>query len=136
MGIGIAQLFAQYNYKVRLIDLNATVIQKAKTQIEDQLALLRDYDFITSSDLQAAMVNIFVSTRLEDASQSWLIVEAVPEKMELKQELFRKLETICAETVIFTTNTSGLSINTLASVLKYPERFIGTHFLCLLLLFL
>lgn len=128
MGLGITQLFAQNGFIVKLIDPNQQVIQNAKEKIEDELSLLREYKFITSTEMESLLKNIIVSTSLEAASESMLVVEAVPENLEIKQELFKKMETICSEATIFATNTSGLSISQIASILKHPARFVGTHF--------
>lgn len=128
MGLKIAQLFAQYNYKVVLIDSNESVVEEAKLNIEKQLVLLKDYDFISHSNINETLQNITISTNLGDSKHSWMIVEAIPEIKQLKIDLFQSLELICDENVIFATNTSGISINSIGNELKHPERFIGTHF--------
>ena len=99
MGLRIAQLFAQYNHKVILIDSNASVVQQAKPKIEKQLLLLKDYEFVSHSKINETMENITVSTDLGDSKHSWMIVEAIPEIKQLKVDLFQSLESICDKNV-------------------------------------
>lgn len=128
MGLRIAQLFSRYHFQVTLIDTNSIILDKVKTEITMQLNLLRKHGFISESESETAINNIFTSDNIEDAKDSFIIIEAVPEIKELKINLFRKLEAICDPKVIFATNTSGISINSIGKELRYANRLIGTHF--------
>lgn len=127
MGLGIAQFFAQNKKVVQLIDLNEETANKAKNRIEDDLLHLESLNLLdeNASDI---IKRVNVSTNLQDAENSEVVFEAIPEKLELKTSLFLSLEKICRNETIFATNTSGISINSIAKVLKYPSRFLGTHF--------
>jgi 3-hydroxybutyryl-CoA dehydrogenase len=127
MGRGIAQLLAQKNVKVVLIDLNKEILEKAITYIQEQVMLFNEHGML-DRDVNDVVENITFSTDLQDVNNSWLVIEAIPEKLELKQELFKKLEEICDPTIRFATNTSGLSIDDIAKTMRNPERLIGTHF--------
>lgn len=128
MGCSIAQLLAQKNVNVFLVDQHESILEQAKQKISDQLLLLRDQGIISEPEVARSIQNIALSVSLECASQSWLVIEAVPEKLELKQQVFKKLEEICEPSVLFATNTSGLLIDEIAKGLNYPERMLGTHF--------
>lgn len=127
MGLGIAQFFAQNKKKVQLIDLNKEIAESAKDKIMRNLKHLEDLNLIeeNSNDI---INRISISSKLEDAENSAIVIEAIPEKLEMKTSLFLSLEKICSEETIFATNTSGISINSIAESLSRPERFLGTHF--------
>lgn len=127
MGLGIAQFFAQNKKKVQLIDLNKEIAESAKDKIMINLKHLEDLNLIeeNSNDI---INRISISSKLEDAENSAIVIEAIPEKLEMKTSLFLSLEKICSEETIFATNTSGISINSIAESLSRPERFLGTHF--------
>lgn len=127
MGLGIAQFFAQNNKIVQLIDLNEDVAESAKEKIEADLKHLESLNLLTE-DLNQILKRISISSNLGDAKNSEIVFEAIPERLELKISLFLSLEKICNEHTIFATNTSGISINSIAESLDYPERFLGTHF--------
>lgn len=128
MGLRIAQLFSRYHFHINLIDTNPVVLENAKPEIKNQLNLLEEHAFISDTESKAAINRIFISGNLEDAIGSFLLIEAVPEIKELKIKLFQKLEAICDSKVIFATNTSGISIDSIGQTLRYPNRLIGTHF--------
>jgi 3-hydroxybutyryl-CoA dehydrogenase len=128
MGRGIAQLLSQYLLSVRMIEENVSVLKGAKVKIKEQWNVYKDYDFVNEAKIKDGLSRIFVSDRLEDAEGSWMVIEAIPEVLELKQSLFQQLEAICGQETIFATNTSRLSINKICEKLKSRERFIGTHF--------
>lgn len=128
MGLGISQLLSQHNHKVTLIDSNEAVLESSKSKILKRLSLLKEYECVSNTEVETAIKNITVSTNLKDSIDSWLVIEAVPEIKELKIKIFKQLESICDDTVIFATNTSGISINSIGNELNNPERFIGTHF--------
>jgi 3-hydroxybutyryl-CoA dehydrogenase len=129
MGNGIAQTFAQAGNKVFLNDLNMSILEAAKRNIEIQLNLMVKNQLLEEKTATAALNNIHLSDKLSDCAKDVdLAIEAIPERLELKENLFRQLEEYCPEKTIFATNTSGISINTLAKGVKRKSKLIGTHF--------
>lgn len=129
MGNGIAQTFAQAGNQVVLNDLNMDILTAAYKNIEIQLNLVAKNGLIDAATVGAALGNIRLCDKLADcAGDADLAVEAIPEKIELKESLFRQLEDMCPPKTIFATNTSGISINALAKGVKRKDRLIGTHF--------
>ena len=118
MGSGIA---AARGAPVVLIDPVDGALDRARASIARQLG-------VAAGDEAEAMARIRMSPDLEAAADCDLVIEAVPENLELKRGIFAKLDAICAPGAIFATNTSGLSINALASAVTRRERFVGTHF--------
>ena len=127
MGLGIAQFFAQNKKRIQLIDLNEDIAKDAKEKIMADLLHLEKMNLL-EENADEIINRINVSTTLDDAKKSGIVFEAIPEKLELKTSLFLSLEKICSENTVFATNTSGISINSIAKVLNHPERFLGTHF--------
>lgn len=129
MGNGIAQTFAQAGNKVFLNDLNMDILTAAKKNIAIQLDLMVKNRLIAEKTAKDTLGNIHLSDHLSDCSGDIdIVIEAIPEKLELKEKLFNQLETLCPEKTIFATNTSGISINTLAKGVKRKDRLIGAHF--------
>lgn len=122
MGSGIAALFAARGAPVVLIDPVDGALDRARASIARQLGVY------AAGGEGEAMARIRMSPDLEAAADCDLVIEAVPENLELKRGIFAKLDAICAPGAIFATNTSGLSINALAGAVTRRERFVGTHF--------
>ncbi len=129
MGNGIAHIIALSDIKVVLIDINQEILKKALLNIKRNLNKQLSKKKITNKQFDSAMNNIKLSTKMEDLSLVDLVVEAIPEKYDLKVNLFKKLDSICKESTILATNTSSISISNLASKTKRPERVIGMHFM-------
>ncbi|WP_251555189.1 3-hydroxyacyl-CoA dehydrogenase NAD-binding domain-containing protein [Neobacillus muris] len=128
MGRGIAQLLSQNHASVHIVEQNRSALEGTKQRISELFESASSYGLISESEIDEALGRITISDNLEDAKHSWLVIEAIPENLALKQSLFQSLEEICASDTIFATNTSGLSINQISEPLKRRERFIGTHF--------
>ena len=129
MGNGIAQVFAQAGHQVILNDLNMDILKVAQKNIELQLKLLVKNELIDEKTANTAFANIGLNDRLADCTKDVdMVIEAIPEKLELKEKLFRQLEDLCPTKTIFATNTSGISINTLAKGVQRKDKLIGTHF--------
>ncbi len=128
MGSGIAQLFLHENVSVFLIDSMEKALERAKKRIIDQFEMLSHYGLFDRNNIDRVMDNLKTSVEISAIAESDLIIEAVPEKLSLKHEVFRQIETYCRDEAIITTNTSGISINEIVSVLKKPDRALGTHF--------
>ncbi|GEO26881.1 3-hydroxybutyryl-CoA dehydrogenase [Alicyclobacillus acidoterrestris] len=127
-GRGIAQAAATKGYDVFLYDIDADAVDGALFQIGRRLASEARKARISQDESERVIRRIRACTDLDMLRDVHLIIEAVPEKMETKQAVFRALSLICSPRTIFATNTSGLSITELASATDRPESFIGMHF--------
>ncbi|MFO0561445.1 MAG: 3-hydroxybutyryl-CoA dehydrogenase [Polyangiales bacterium] len=129
MGSGIAQVAAQSGYAVKLADATVELATKAKGKLEAMLGKLVEKGKLSAADKDAAVARITPVGSIEDLSDCDLIVEAVTEKVELKLELFRKLDAAAKPGAILASNTSSISITKIAAVTKRPESVIGMHFM-------
>lgn len=129
MGHGIAQLYALAGYYVSLYDLQESLLHKARANMEVSLSLLVAEGVITEKAREEALERIVLTTDLQAAvAGAKVITEAVPEVIELKWELFDKLEQYASPDAIIASNTSTFSIARLIEKAKIPHRFIITHF--------
>ncbi|MGG4451360.1 3-hydroxyacyl-CoA dehydrogenase family protein [Brevibacillus porteri] len=129
MGHGIAQLYALAGFRVSLYDLQEEFLMKARASIEHSLSLLVAEGVIADQSRAAALEHIVLTTDLRAAvSDAEIITEAVPEVIELKWELFEKLEQYARPDAIIASNTSTFSIARLIEKATTPQRFIITHF--------
>ncbi len=128
MGHGIAQCFAMAGYPVSLFDVGTEVLGTARTRIEASLELFRDAEMISADDIPRALERISTTTVLVDAVQgSDFIVEAAPEELQLKQSLFRDIESSAREDTILASNTSSLTLADMGAQVKKKDRLITTH---------
>ncbi|HZG71570.1 MAG TPA: 3-hydroxyacyl-CoA dehydrogenase NAD-binding domain-containing protein [Chondromyces sp.] len=127
MGTGIAQLCVQSGYEVTLCDRNEQALNQALASIRFQLEkwLLKKGEGHRINEFTSSLHH---TLSIDELSAAEYVIEVIPEKTELKQELFKKLERICPKETVFATNTSGLNITEIASVLDKPERVVATHF--------
>src|SRR5690606_11919611 len=126
---GIAHVAAQAGFRVALYDIEQAFVDRGIASITKNLDKGIEKGKVTAEQKAATLANITGTVDLSTAAKdAHLVIEAVPEKLELKQELYRKLEAICAPECIFGSNTSSLSIDRLAAATQRAERFIGTHF--------
>lgn len=129
MGAGIALSIAQAGYRVRSYDLNEKLIEKGFNSIRTNLQVLNENGLIRDDERELILTRIKSSITLEEvAREANFIIEAVPEDLELKREVFSKLDKICHKDTIFASNTSGLSITDMGLATGRPEKVIGTHF--------
>lgn len=128
MGNGIAEMAALAGYKVTMCDLSGERLDAGMREIESSLGKFKAKDRITAEQHDAALGRLTTTTDLEDANGADLVVEAIPEKLELKKETFGRLDGICPEAAILATNTSAISISAIASATRRPEKVVGTHF--------
>ena len=128
MGHGIAQVAAWAGYRVFLRDVDRESLARGIQSIERNLAKGIELGKLTDAERDDTLQHIRGTTRLEDAAQADLIVEAVPEKLELKQDILRQLEELSVQPFIFASNTSSLSITEIALASKRPEFVVGMHF--------
>jgi len=129
MGNGIAQLFAQLDYMVTLIDLDKTYLDKGIATIAGSMDRQIKKGIITEDAKMAALGKITASTDLRMARDSQLVIEAIPESLDPKLEVFRKLADICSPDVILASNTSSMPITRMAAATRNPANFIGMHFM-------
>ncbi len=129
MGRGIAHVATLAGYTVYLHDVSAEILQKALTAICGVLEEGIRRGKVTPQEKEAALSSLHPVQKLEDAApMADLVIEAVPEKLALKQEVFRALDRLCRPEAILASNTSSLSIGEIASVTGRPERVLGMHF--------
>ncbi|MFC2029346.1 3-hydroxyacyl-CoA dehydrogenase family protein, partial [Chloroflexota bacterium] len=129
MGHGIGQEFALAGHRVVLHDLTDGRLQKAIEQIGRNLRQLADWGLVSTAQIEPALERIQATTSIEDAAQGAdFVVEAVFEDLELKQQVFRDLDTLCPEHTILASNTSTFMPSLLASVTARPDRVLVAHY--------
>ena len=121
MGSGLAALFARQGFAVALIDPVDGALARADAAITRQLTAV-------GAEVAAVRARIAPSPELAAAASADLVIEAAPERLELKQRLFAELDALCPPHTVFATNTSGLSINAIAQAVARRDRFVGAHF--------
>lgn len=130
MGNGIAHTFAQFEYKVNLIDISQESLDRGIATITKNLDRMVAKDKISEEDKSRTLNNITTFTDLEKGVKATdLVVEAATENVDLKLKIFRDLENFCDENTILASNTSSISITQIAAVTKRPEKVIGMHFM-------
>ena len=128
MGSGIAQVAATSGCKVKVYDTNLDALDKSKAALEKVLLRLIEKERIDEVEKNRIQDNISYVNSLKDLADSNLTIEAIIEDLEIKQNLFSELETYVSNETIIASNTSSLSIASIASSLKKPERCVGIHF--------
>jgi 3-hydroxybutyryl-CoA dehydrogenase len=129
MGGGIAQVFAQAGYRVRLSDVRSEMMDHALGTIKASLARFVAKGLLTEDDRKEVLERISPSVGIGEFASCDLVVEAVTEELEIKQGLFRELDRICASKTILASNTSSISITRLAAATSRADRCIGMHFM-------
>lgn len=130
MGNGIAHVFAQFGYKVNLIDVSQTSLDKAIATIGKNLDRQVTKGALTEADKDATLSNIATFTAIPDGVKGVdLVVEAATENIDLKLKIFKDLDAATEPHVILATNTSSISITKIASVTNRPDKVIGMHFM-------
>lgn len=128
MGSGIAQVAATAGCQVNLFDANRAVLEKSKASLEKVLIRLIEKGRIDTSEKNRIQSNINYVDSLEELSNSDLIIEAIIENLEIKKKVFSELEILVSDDCIIASNTSSLSIASIAASLKNPKRCVGIHF--------
>lgn len=128
MGSGIAQVAATAECKVVLFDLNHEALEKAKAALNKIMGRLVEKGRMSSADALEIKERISYSSEMTDLKESDLVIEAIVENLDVKRKVFKSLESIVNEDCIIASNTSSLSIASLAASLNRAERFIGVHF--------
>jgi 3-hydroxybutyryl-CoA dehydrogenase len=128
MGAGMAMCYAQAGYEVALYDVKAEQLAWALERIANSQAVFVEEGLISAEKAEAARARISTSADLARALDGvQFVLEAAPERLDLKQKLFRDMEALCPADTILATNTSGLSITAIASACRHPERVGGQH---------
>lgn len=128
MGSGITQQCAQSGYAVVNVDTFAAAQEKAQQRLKALFDKKIAKGKLTEGEAQAILGRISYSSDYAAAADADIVIEAVPEKIELKKEVFKQLDAVCKEGALLLSNTSGLSISELGSVTRRPQQVMGTHF--------
>jgi len=129
MGNGIAQVAACAGYDVVMVDIKDEYVEKGLGTIQFSLGKLVSKERMTREDADAALSRIETGTDRQACADCDLVVEAVPEILELKTSIFSELDSICKPETILASNTSSISISTIAESTGRPEKVIGMHFM-------
>ncbi len=129
MGHGLAQIFATKGCQVVLMDLKQDLLDKAIENIRSNLLLMSQNGIGTEQDIEPALQSITTTIDLKNAGEgAQFVVEAVAEKLEIKQRIFQELDAVCPSDTILATNTSVISITEIAEKASNRQRIVGTHF--------
>jgi 3-hydroxybutyryl-CoA dehydrogenase len=128
MGSGIAQVLASAGHQVVIFDTNPTALNKAQSSLKSSFDKLVEKGKLTADKAQECLANIQFIENLDGLKDTQLIIEAIVEDLVVKQELFRNIEAVVSEDCILATNTSSLSIASIAASCAHPERVLGIHF--------
>lgn len=130
MGNGIAHTFAQFDYKVQLIDVSQESLNKGMATITKNLDRMVAKERISESDKNRTLANITTYTNLEEGVEyASLVIEAATENVDLKLKIFKDLDQFCPDDTILASNTSSISITQIAAATSRPEMVIGMHFM-------
>ena len=129
MGNGIAQVFTQSGYDVKLIDAASPALDRAKTTIEKSLGKFVEKGKLAAADRDAALARLSTGTSVDDLADVDYVVEAIFEDAQVKRDLFARLDALTRPDVILSSNTSSISITVLGAATKRPDRVLGMHFM-------
>ncbi len=129
MGNGIAQVFAQAGFDVRLVDAASGALDRARSSIEKSVAKLVEKGRLTATERDGALQRLSTGTNVDLLADSDYVVEAIFEDKQAKQSLFARLDQLTRPDVILASNTSSISITTLGAATNRPERVLGMHFM-------
>ena len=129
MGAGIAQVASCSGYPVTMVDIDGDALDRGMDSIQSSLQRIVSKGRMEQKESQDAMELITRSTNRSDFSECDLVVEAIPEILQLKLDVFSELDAICREDTILATNTSSISVDSIAKATRRPDRVIGMHFM-------
>jgi 3-hydroxybutyryl-CoA dehydrogenase len=129
MGSGIAQVFAQAGFTVRLIDVAQPMLDRARAAIEKSLGKFVEKGKLAGAARDAALGRILPGTSVESLGDADFVVEAIVEELAAKRTLFIRLDAISPQGAILASNTSSISITTLGAATKRPDKVLGMHFM-------
>ncbi|MDH2900869.1 MAG: 3-hydroxybutyryl-CoA dehydrogenase [archaeon] len=128
MGHGIAQVFAQGGFNVKLNDVSLDFINSGIRKIEANLSRSVEKGKMSEDDKKAALSRVLPTASLDEFKDREFVVEAVLEKIEVKRDVFKKLDRICGRDTVLASNTSSIPITELAALVSNPQRVAGMHF--------
>ena len=128
MGHGIAHTLLRHGYALDLYDASGKALESAKGKIAKGLSRDVEQERLTPDERDRALARLTLAANLEGLAKSDIIIEAVTENFEVKAGIFRALDKICEESIIFASNTSSISITGLAASTGRADRFVGLHF--------
>jgi 3-hydroxybutyryl-CoA dehydrogenase len=128
MGNGIAQVFAQHGFSVRLVDVAQPMLDRARGSVEKSLDRFVEKGKLSAGDRDATLGRLRFTTKLADLKACDVVVEAVTEHLETKNGMWKELDALCGPETIFASNTSSLTIAAMAGSTRRPDRFVGLHF--------
>jgi len=128
MGAGIVQLILQSGFPAVMYDINDEVLMKAKKSVYKRLERLNEKGRLSEEQLDAAKRNLTLATDMNDLKDCDLIIEAVPEKLDLKKNIFKEVSEVCKSEAILATNTSSLSVTQISTSVSKTQQFLGMHF--------
>lgn len=128
MGRGIAQIAAQAGLRVKLFDTNPAALDSARDALTSTWTMLASKGKMTNEQAHEALGKLYLIDEIKDLSDCDLVIEAIIERLDIKQPFFKQLETVVAPDCILVSNTSSLSITAIAAVCARPERVAGYHF--------
>jgi 3-hydroxybutyryl-CoA dehydrogenase len=129
MGNGIAQVFAQAGFRVHLVDVAQPMLDRARQTIENSLVKFVEKGRLTAADRDAALGRLSTGTSLDLVADVDLVVEAIIERADAKQELFASLDALTRPQTILASNTSSISITLLGAATRRADRVLGMHFM-------
>jgi 3-hydroxybutyryl-CoA dehydrogenase len=129
MGNGIAQVFAQAGFDVRLVDASAGALDRARATIERSLGKLVEKGRLSADEREAALAHLTTGVNIDALSDVDYVVEAVFEDAQAKREIFARLDQLTRPDVILSSNTSSISITILGAATNRPDRVLGMHFM-------
>ena len=129
MGNGIAQTFAQHGFDVRLVDVSATALDKARATIDRSLAKFVEKGTLDAAGRDAALGRLRFFGSIDHLAEVDYVVEAIVEQRDAKRGLFAKLDALVRPEVVLSSNTSSISITDIAAATRRPEQVLGMHFM-------
>ena len=128
MGAGIAQVAAQAGFQTLVYDIKQDFIDAGMGKIKNFLQGSRERGKISAEQEQETLRRFHTSTNLDETKGSALVIEAAPEKLELKRDIFKQLDAICGPETLLATNTSSFNVTAIAAATQHQERVLGLHF--------
>jgi 3-hydroxybutyryl-CoA dehydrogenase len=129
MGNGIAQVFAQAGFDVRLVDASSGALDRARATIEKSLAKLVEKGRLSAAERESALSHLSTGVNIDALADAEYVVEAIFEDAQAKREVFARLDQLTRPDVILASNTSSISITVLGAATNRPDRVLGMHFM-------
>ena len=128
MGSGIAQVAASNGCQVTIVDSSRPALENSKSKLKSILSRLVEKGKINEEQSKSILACIYWTAKMDEISNSNMVIEAIVENLEIKQNLFTEMESLVSDSCILATNTSSLSVSKIASVCKLKSRIMGVHF--------